>query len=181
MNARKEAKLKSFIKSTEWREAVDSEGKVYYFDKSTLSTQWEKPKIISDFEEQLELEISETDFLTSTENFNDENDLNSNDHSKFENENNDDNDDFDEETDDINDINDAQQIEDSQNSPKLQSQDQEIEYIDNFQQQYFSDDNEDDENSNTEYNNINQNYDNNIKQQLQVFSVMIHIQFKTKH
>jgi hypothetical protein len=51
------SQLKSFLKSTNWRQASDATGKQYYYDKNTNHTQWEIPKEVAAYEETLTLDV----------------------------------------------------------------------------------------------------------------------------
>lgn len=51
----REQKIEQFLKtSTSWRAAKDASGKVYYYDKKTRVTQWEKPDVLAEFERSLD-------------------------------------------------------------------------------------------------------------------------------
>ena len=46
----KEAALKAYLKTTNWKKAADKKDKFYYYDKVTKVTQWEVPADVIDFE-----------------------------------------------------------------------------------------------------------------------------------
>ena len=52
-SAWKENAVKGYLKTTNWRKAVDAKQKVYYYDKLTKKTQWSVPTDVTDFEVQL--------------------------------------------------------------------------------------------------------------------------------
>ena len=49
----KEGLLKSYLKTTNWKKAVDKKEKVYYYDKITKETQWDVPTDVADYEANL--------------------------------------------------------------------------------------------------------------------------------